>query len=84
MEKRNIRNGEKVRIFNDRGAIIIPCRINPKIMPGVVDIPQGAWWKPDENGDDVGGCVNTLTSHRWTPYAFGNAQLTIMVEIEKA
>jgi len=83
-KNRNIRNGEKVRIFNDRGAIIISCRINPKIMPGVVDIPQGAWWKPDENGDDTGGCVNTLTSHRWTPYAFGNAQHTIMVEIDKA
>jgi len=23
-----------------------------------------------------------LTSHRWTPLAFGNAQHTIMVEVE--
>ena len=82
-EKRNIRNGEKVKVFNDRGSIVLPCRINPKIMPGLVDIPEGAWWDPDEQGNDVGGCVNTLTSHRWTPYAFGNAQHTIMVEIEK-
>jgi hypothetical protein len=25
--------------------------------------------------------VNTLTSERWTPYAFGNAQHTIMAEV---
>ena len=27
------------------------------------------------------GAVNTLTSERWTPYAFGNAQHTIMAEV---
>jgi anaerobic selenocysteine-containing dehydrogenase len=52
-------------------------------MPGVVDIPQGAWYKPDENGVDRGGCVNVLTSHHWTPFAYGTAQHTIMVEVEK-
>jgi anaerobic dimethyl sulfoxide reductase subunit A len=49
-----------------------------------VDIPQGAWWTPDEAGVDRRGCVNVLTSERWTPYAFGNAQHTIMVEVKKA
>ncbi|MDZ7741222.1 MAG: molybdopterin dinucleotide binding domain-containing protein [Bacteroidota bacterium] len=82
-KERQITGGDKVKVFNDRGTIILPCRISPKIMPGVVDVPQGAWWQPDENAIDTGGCVNTLTSHRWTPYAFGNAQHTIMVEIEK-
>ena len=35
----------------------------------------------DKDGNDIGGSVNTLTSERWTPYAFGNAQHTIMAEI---
>ena len=26
-------------------------------MPGVVDIPQGAWYKPDEEGIDHGGNI---------------------------
>jgi anaerobic dimethyl sulfoxide reductase subunit A len=52
-------------------------------MPGVVDIPQGAWYEPEQDGVDHGGNVNVLTSHRWTPFAFGTAQHTIMVEIEK-
>ncbi|MBN1820604.1 MAG: hypothetical protein JW833_07800, partial [Prolixibacteraceae bacterium] len=82
-EKRGIRNGDNVKIYNDRGTVILPCRITKKIIPGAVDIPQGAWWQPDINGNDIGGNVNTLTSKHWTPIAFGNAQHTIMVEVEK-
>jgi len=81
--KRNIKDGDKVKVFNDRGTVILPCRLTKRIMPGVVSIPQGAWWKPDENGNDIGGSTNTLTSERWTPLAFGNAQHTIMAEVEK-
>ncbi|MGE5464216.1 MAG: DMSO/selenate family reductase complex A subunit [Syntrophothermus sp.] len=83
-EARGIKNGEDVRVFNQRGAMILPCRITPRIMPGVVDIPQGAWYAPDENGVDRGGCVNVLTSHRWTPFAHASTQHTIMVQVEKA
>ena len=35
-----------VKVYNDRGALILPCRLTPRIMPGVVDIPQGAWYEP--------------------------------------
>ncbi len=82
-EKRNIKSGDKVRIFNQRGSVIIPCRITQKIRPGVLDLPQGAWWQPDKDGNDIGGCINTLTTEKWSPLAFGNTQHSIMVEIEK-
>lgn len=80
---RGIKNGDKVRIYNDRGAMEIPCRLTPKIMPGVVNIPQGGWFTPDKNGVDTRGNINVLTSHKWSPLAFGNTQHTMMVEIEK-
>jgi anaerobic dimethyl sulfoxide reductase subunit A len=80
---RDIHDGDLVRVWNERGELVIPARVTPRILPGVVDIPQGAWWKPDANGVDHGGCINVLTSHRWTPLAFGSAQQTIMVEVEK-
>jgi anaerobic dimethyl sulfoxide reductase subunit A len=80
---RGIKDGDEVKVYNSRGALILPCRVTPRIMPGVVDTPQGAWYEPDENGIDRGGCVNVLTSHRWTPFAFGTAQHTIMVEVER-
>jgi anaerobic dimethyl sulfoxide reductase subunit A len=80
---RGIQDGDEVKVYNARGALILPCRLTPRIMPGVVDIPQGAWYEPDENGVDRGGCVNMLTSHHWTPFAFSNTQQTIMVEVER-
>ncbi|WP_345345333.1 molybdopterin dinucleotide binding domain-containing protein [Candidatus Villigracilis affinis] len=79
---RDIHDGDLVHVWNERGELVIPARVTPRILPGVVDIPQGAWWKPDANGVDHGGCINVLTSHRWTPLAFGSAQQTIMVEVE--
>ena len=82
-KNRGIQNGDEVLIYNNRGKIRIPCRITPKIMPGVVNIPQGAWWNPDHEGVDRRGNINVLTSHQWTPLAYGNAQHTIMVEVEK-
>ncbi len=83
-EPRKIRSGDRVRLWNDRGAVVVPCRVTPRVRPGVVALPQGAWWTPDANGVDRRGSVNVLTSERWTPLAFGNAQHTIMVQAAKS
>ena len=80
---RDVCEGDLVRVWNDRGELILPVRLTPRIMPGVIDIPQGAWWNPAPDGVDLGGCINVLTSQRWTPLAFGTAQHTIMVQVEK-
>jgi anaerobic dimethyl sulfoxide reductase subunit A len=80
---RGLSNGDQVRVFNDRGELRIKCRITRRIMPGVIAIPQGAWWSPTAKGIDEGGSVNVLTSERWTPLAFGNAQHTVMAELAK-
>ncbi|MGD9264417.1 MAG: molybdopterin-dependent oxidoreductase [Lysobacterales bacterium] len=79
--ERGLSDGDKVKVFNDRGTVILPCQLTRRIMPGVINIPQGAWWQPDEHGNDIGGSVNTLTSERWSPFAFGNTQHTIMAEV---
>ena len=80
---RSVRDNDRVRVFNGRGSLILPCRITPRIMPGVVSVPQGAWTRNGKNGEDTGGNINNLSSERWTPLAFGNAQHTIMVQVEK-
>ncbi len=80
---RGISDGDLVRVWNERGELVIPARLTSRILPGVVDIPQGAWWNPDANGVDQGGCINVLTSHHWTPLAFATTQHSIMVEVEK-
>jgi anaerobic dimethyl sulfoxide reductase subunit A len=80
---RGIADGDEVRVWNDRGEMALRCRVTPRIMPGVVDIPQGAWWSPDDDGVDRRGCINVLTSERWTPLAHATAQHTVMVEVER-
>ena len=52
-------------------------------MPGVVDIPEGGGYAPDERGIDRGGCANVLTKGGPTPG--GGAHFnTCLVQVEKA
>lgn len=81
-KSRKIKDGDHVRIFNDRGQMVLPARVCERIMPGVVEIPQGAWYEPDDKGVDRGGCANVLTNDEISPGgAF--ASNTALVQIEK-
>ncbi len=82
-KKRGIAEGDTVLIRNDRGCIRIKAHVTERVMPGVTALAQGAWYKPNKYGEDEGGCINTLTSLRPTPYARGNPQHTNLVEVEK-
>ncbi len=82
-EARGLADGDLVRVFNDRGATVVPCVITRRILPGVVNLPQGTWWTPDDEGVDQRGSINVLTSERWTPFAFGAALQTVMVQIAR-
>ncbi|NMM22539.1 MAG: molybdopterin-dependent oxidoreductase [Phycicoccus sp.] len=81
---RGIENGDMVEVFNDRGRIRIAANVTPRIMPGVLSVPQGAWYKPDKDGVDTGGAMNVLTRIHPTPLSKGNAQHTALVQVEKA
>jgi DmsA/YnfE family anaerobic dimethyl sulfoxide reductase A subunit len=83
-EARGVKHGDKVRVFNDRGATVVTAKVTTRIMPGVVNLPQGAWYMPDAKGVDQNGCVNVLTSHRPSPQAKGNPQHTNLVEVVRA
>ncbi|HIG9333392.1 TPA: DMSO/selenate family reductase complex A subunit [Klebsiella pneumoniae] len=84
-EKRGIKNGDMVRVFNQRGEVRLPAKVTPRIMPGVSAMGQGAWHDANMTGDriDHGACMNTLTTHRPSPLAKGNPQHTNLVDIEK-
>ncbi|MGM8762420.1 DMSO/selenate family reductase complex A subunit [Enterobacter asburiae] len=84
-EKRGIKNGDTVRVFNSRGEVRIEAKVTPRIMPGVSAMGQGAWHDANMSGDriDHGSCINTLTTHRPSPLAKGNPQHTNLVQIEK-
>ena len=82
-EDRKIKDGDKVKVFNSRGQLIIEARVTDKIMKGVAAMPQGGWYKPDEKGLDKGANINVLTKQHPTPLAKGNPQHTNLVEVEK-
>jgi anaerobic dimethyl sulfoxide reductase subunit A len=81
-EARSIQSGDRVRIFNDRGEVHIAAKVTERIMPGVVALPQGAWYAPDAAGIDHGGCANVLTKNVTSP---GGSFIsnTTLVQIEK-
>lgn len=85
-QKRGIVSGDKVRVFNERGVVLIDAKVTPRIMPGVTAMGEGAWHDADMNGDrlDRGACINTLTTLRPSPLAKGNPQHTNLVEIQRA
>ncbi len=82
--KRNIKNGDLVKVYNDRGIVKIPVLVTNRIIPGTVAIPQGAWHTADKDGVDIRGAINTLTTQEPSPLAKGNPQHTNLVEVEKA
>ena len=43
---RGLADGQRVRVFNDRGATVLPVRVTDRIAPGVVSIKEGAWFTP--------------------------------------
>ncbi len=65
--KRNIKDGDLIDIYNDRGRIRIPAKVTERIIPGVVCVYQGAWYNPDREGIDLGGCANVLTQDSYSP-----------------
>ena len=86
-QARGLKNGDMVLVFNDRGTLEMPVKVTSRIMPGVVTLPQGAWYTPKQVGGksvDVGRNINTLTSLRPSPLAKGNPQHTNLVEVRKA
>jgi len=80
---RGIKYGDIVRVFNDRGMIMLPAKVTNRIIPGVVNIPEGAWFKLDKNGIDREGNPNFLTKDQNSP---GGAYCTntSLVQVEKA
>jgi len=81
--KRGIVNGEKVRVFNDRGSTLLPARVTSRIAPGVVSIKEGAWFTPDHDGIDTRGCANVLADDRSAPCG-ATTYNTNLVEVERA
>ena len=81
-QSRGIKNGDNVRVFNDRGETIIQARVTERIIPGVVALGEGAWYLPDEKGRDRAGSPNVLSRDHYAPGG-GFPYNTGLVQVER-
>ncbi|NPD32883.1 molybdopterin-dependent oxidoreductase [Eggerthellaceae bacterium zg-997] len=81
---RGIATGDDVLVSSPSGTLRISAKVTNRVMPGVTAMGQGMWFKADENGIDVGGCANTLTSHHPSPLAKAIPANTLQVQVRKA
>jgi biotin/methionine sulfoxide reductase len=63
---RGLRDGDLVRIFNDRGACLAGLAVDEALRPGVAQLSTGAWYDPDpaNPGFCRHGNPNVLTADR--------------------
>jgi anaerobic selenocysteine-containing dehydrogenase len=82
---RGIADGDIVRIYNERGAVLAGAYVSERVMPGAVSIDHGARYDPIVPGEfDRGGAINTITPHNTTSKnATGMVCSSFLVEVEK-
>lgn len=86
--RRGIGDGDVVRVFNDRGAILCGVRLSDGIRRSVVQLATGAWYDPMEPGVvgslDKHGNPNVLSPDIGTSrLGQGCSAQSTLVEIEK-
>ena len=87
-KSRNLKNGDIVKLFNDRGACLAGVIIEENVMPGVIQISTGAWYDPEnaEKNNSIckHGNPNVLTRDKGTSkLGQGPIAHSCLVEVEK-
>jgi anaerobic selenocysteine-containing dehydrogenase len=78
-KSRGLADGDRVRVFNDRGSIRLTAMLNPGLPAGVV-AARLDWAKLHPEGANV----NALTSERLTDIGGGATFYSTLVEVAKA
>jgi anaerobic selenocysteine-containing dehydrogenase len=74
---RGIKDGDKVRVFNHRGDILLRARVDGKVQPGVVSATLN-WVKMTPGYQSI----NSLTSEKLTDMGNSATFYSVLVEVE--
>ena len=85
---RNIKDGDVVRIFNDRGQVLAGAKVTDDIRPSVISLCEGSWYDPSERGNPDSLCkhghANVLVKDKPTSSLSQSCNAnTALVQIEK-
>ena len=86
--QRGLFEGDIVRVFNDRGALLAGVRFSEDVRQGVVQLATGAWYDPENPAEakslDKHGNPNVLTIDKGTSQlGQGPIAHSALVEIDK-
>lgn len=75
-EKKGLTDGDRARVYNDRGAVVGTVKVLNGAYPGTINIDEGQWGA-------FGGPVNVLTSDLESDNKCGSTLYDCLVNIEK-
>lgn len=77
-----VQTGDAVLVSSPYGKILRPVAVSQFVVPGAVDVPNGAWPDFNDEGIDIGGCPNTL--YGGAPKGMGvSGYNNVSVKVEK-
>ena len=79
----DIKTGDIVEVWNDRGTVVVPAYVTERCMPGVAVLFEGSWMDLDKKGVDRSGNPDFLTKDEPSP-AGAFAYNTILANIRKS
>jgi len=84
-EARGIKNGDIVRVYNERGSVLCGALVFERIIPGAISVDHGARTDIIIPGKlDRGGAINTITPQGLTSrHAAGQATTSFLAEVER-
>jgi len=76
---RGVVSGDRVRVFNDRGSLLLKAEVSGAVRAGVVRAPSVRWPKRSVDGRNA----NALTSDRLADMGGGPTFYSCLVEVER-
>ncbi len=83
-EARGIKDGDVVKVYNERGIVLCGARVWERMMSGVAYVDHGARHDPIGPKIDRGGAINAISPHGLTSKnACGQATSGYLVDVQK-